>query len=206
MVFCLGELPRRFLWCSSLCFCSSFCFYSSCHFRATLWWSATLVSLACEGLHQLWALPRLLLIVFSFSSTASATVWLGIFYPLTFFTLRSFTDTDILNCVYQGFPGSRQFLLEVCRDSYWSSKHRLDPSVCLIHSNPLSFIHLKFVSIHVNISKVLLVVKTLVKKYYFFGSVLDKIRLSSRSATTQPCFNNKKYFYYYKSSIGKWGF
>ena len=87
--------------------------------------------------------------------------WVGIFYPQAFFTLRSFTD--ILTCVYQGFPGSRQFFLEVCRASYWSSKHRPGPSVCLIHSNPQSFIHLKFVFMHVNIAKVLLVVKTLIK-------------------------------------------
>ena len=51
-------------------------------------------------------------------------------------------------------------------------------------------INLKFVFIHVNIAKVLLVVKTLIKKILtFFGSVLslnplDRIRLSSRSATT----------------------
>ena len=37
----------------------------------------------------------------------------GIFYPEAFFTLRSFKD--ILNCIYQGFSGSRQDLLEVCR-------------------------------------------------------------------------------------------
>ena len=43
-----------------------------------------------------------------------------------FFTLRSFTD--ILTCVYQGFPGSRQFFLEVCRASYWSSNYRPGPS------------------------------------------------------------------------------
>ena len=61
--------------------------------------------------------------------------WVGIYAP-GFFTLRSFTD--ILTCVYQGLPGSRQFFLEVCRASYWSSKHRPGPSVCLIHSNPQS--------------------------------------------------------------------
>ena len=60
--------------------------------------------------------------------------WVGIFYPQAFLTLCSFTD--ILTCVYQGFPGSRQFFLEVCTASYWSSKHRPGPSVCLIHSNP----------------------------------------------------------------------
>ena len=62
--------------------------------------------------------------------------WVGIFYPQAFFTLHSFTD--ISTWIYQAFPGSRQFFLDVCRASYWSSKHRLGPSVCLIHSNPQS--------------------------------------------------------------------
>ena len=66
-------------------------------------------------------------------------------------------------CFYQGFPGSWQLFLEICRASYWSSKHRFSPSVCLIHSNPQSFIHPKFVFIHLNFAKVLLVVKTLIK-------------------------------------------
>ena len=39
--------------------------------------------------------------------------------------------------------GAGSYLLESCRVSYWSLKHRLSPSVCLIHSNPQSFIHLK---------------------------------------------------------------
>ena len=62
--------------------------------------------------------------------------WAGVFYPQAFFTLRPLTDIFDSTCVYQGFPGSRQFFLEVCRASYWSSKHRPGPSVCLIHSNP----------------------------------------------------------------------
>ena len=66
-------------------------------------------------------------------------------------------------CFYQGFPESQQLFLEICRASYWSSKHLPGPSVWLIHSNPRSFIHLKFVFIHVNITKVLLVVKTLLR-------------------------------------------
>ena len=68
-------------------------------------------------------------------------------------------------CFYQGFPGSQQLLLQIYKVSYWSLKHRPSPSVCLIHSNLHSFIHLKFVFIHVNIVKVLLVVKVLIKKY-----------------------------------------
>ena len=60
--------------------------------------------------------------------------WVDIFYPEAFFTFCSFND--ILICVYQGFPWSWQFFLEVYRASYWSLKHRPSPSVSLIHSNP----------------------------------------------------------------------
>ena len=183
----LRRTSRRFLWCwllfhfwSSFCCCSSFRFQATfpCHRHSTL------ASQACEGLHQLWSLPQLLLIVFSFSSTASATVLSEYFLPTGVFYLTALPDIFGTTCFYQGLPGSRQFFLEVWRASCWSSKHRLGPSVCLIHSNPQSFIHLKFGFIHVSIAKVLLVVKTLIKKYYFFDSVLDRIRLSSRSATT----------------------
>ena len=80
----------------------------------------------------------------------------GIFYALS----QHFDTT----CFYQSFRGGRQLFLEICRASYWSLKHRPGPSVCLIHSNPQSFIHLKFVLMHVNNANVLLV-KTLIKKY-----------------------------------------
>ena len=59
--------------------------------------------------------------------------------------------------------GAGSSFFESCRASHWSSKHRPGPSVCLIHSNPQSFMYLKFVFIHVNIAKVLLVVKTLIR-------------------------------------------
>ena len=62
--------------------------------------------------------------------------WAGVFYPQAFFTLRSFTDSFDSTCIYQDLPGSRQFFLKACRASYWSSKHRSCPSVCLIYSNP----------------------------------------------------------------------
>ena len=152
------------MWCwLSFCCCSSFRFQATlpCHQHSTL------ASQACEGLLQLWALSRLLLIVFSFSSTASTTVLSGHFLPIAVFYLTLLPDIFGTTCFYQGFPGSQQFFLEVCRAPYWSSKHRSSPSVCLIYSNLQSFIHLKFVFIHVNI--VLLVVKTLIKKYYFFN-------------------------------------
>ena len=173
MLLCLGEPLVRFLCCCSflmrifICRCSSFCcclFFI--HFQATLpcHRHSTLASQAREGLQQLWALPQLLLIAFSFSSTASATV-----FEWAFFTNRRFLpyapSHNIFGrtCFYQGLPGSRQLFLEVCRASYWSLKHRTGPSVCLIHSNPQCFINLKFVFMHVDISKVILVAKTLMK-------------------------------------------
>ena len=59
-----------------------------------------------------------------------------------FFTHRGFlTYTPLptfLTCIYQGFPRGRQFLLDVCRASYWSW------SVCLIHSNPQSLYSKRF--------------------------------------------------------------
>ena len=100
---------------------------------------------------------------FHYLLTASATVLSGHFLPTGVFYLTLLPNIFGTTCFYQGFPGSRQLFLEICRASYWSSKHRPGPSVCLIHSNPQSFIHLKFVFIHVNIAKVLLVVKTLIR-------------------------------------------
>ena len=88
----------------------------------------------CLYLSMFFILLLLFFIHIFFSTAASATALRDIFYLQAFFTLCSFTN--ILTCVYQGFPGSRQFFLEVCRASYWSSKHRPGPSVCLIHSNP----------------------------------------------------------------------
>ena len=59
--------------------------------------------------------------------------------------------------------GAGSYLFESCRASYWSSKHRPGPSVFLIHSNPQHSIHVNFVFMHVSITKVLLVVKTLIR-------------------------------------------
>ena len=70
------------------------------------------------------------------SFTASAIVLSGYFLPTGVFYLMLLHQHFI--CVYQGLPGSRQFFLEVSRASYWSSKHKPCPSVCLIHSNPQS--------------------------------------------------------------------
>ena len=119
-----------------------------------------------------------------FSSTASATVLSGYFLPTGIFYLTLLPNIFATTCFYQGLPGCWQFFHEVWRASYWSSKPRPSPSVCLIHSNRQSFIHLKFVFIHVNIAKGFTCGENFDKKYYFFDSVLDRIRVSSRSATT----------------------
>ena len=78
----------RFLWCCS--FVNVFhCVraVSLFDFQATLpcHWHSTLASQTREGLHQLWALPRLLSITFSFSSATSATVLSGHFLPTGLF-------------------------------------------------------------------------------------------------------------------------
>ena len=151
---------------------------SSFDFQDTLpcHWHSTLASQAREGLHQLWALPRLLLIAFSFSSTASATVLSGHFLLTGVFYLMLLPDIFGATCFYQGFPGSWQLFLEICRASYWSLKHRPGLSVCLIHDNPQFVIYLKFVFIHVNIAKILLPVKTLIRSAATLFSSLENIK------------------------------
>ena len=70
------------------------------HFQATFpcHQHSTPASQAHEGLHRLWALPWLLsfaLLLPGFSVTVlprALRFWVGIIYPQTFFTLRSFTD------------------------------------------------------------------------------------------------------------------
>ena len=77
---------------------------------------STLASQTREGLHQLWALPRLLLIAFSFSSTASATVLSGHFLPTGIFYLTLLPNIFGTcqhfwhNLLWSGFYRSRQLL------------------------------------------------------------------------------------------------
>ena len=75
---------------------------------------------------------------FRYLLTASATVLSGHFLPTGVFYLKLLPHIFATTWFYQGLLGSRQFFLEVCRASCWSSKHRPGPSVCLIHSNPQS--------------------------------------------------------------------
>ena len=80
--------------CIFICPCFSFCWCCIFIFQATLPCQrhSTLASQAREGLHQLWALPQLLLIASSFSSTVSATVLSGHFLPTGVFYLTLLPD------------------------------------------------------------------------------------------------------------------
>ena len=140
---------------------------SSFDFQATLpcHRHSTLVSQAHDGLQQLWALPRLLLIASFFSSTASATVLSGHFLSTGVFYLTLLPDILAQPAFIKVSLGDSSYFLEICRASYWSSKHRTGPSVCLIHINPQSSIHLKFVFMHVNIAKVFTCGENFDKKY-----------------------------------------
>ena len=156
MVLGLGESPRRFLWCwlsssfccccificryFSFCCCSSHCFSTS---SLTLPWT---IGLSPGFLHPI--------LYFQLSPSqsdlrhfhllnhsvlaASATALSGHFLPTGVLYLRLLPNIFGTTCFYQGLSGSWQFFLEVCRASYWSSKHRPCPAVCLIHSNPQS--------------------------------------------------------------------
>ena len=100
---------------------------------------------------------------FLFHLPRALRFWVGIFYPQAFFTLRSFPTFLEQPAFIKVSLGAGSYFLESCRASYWSSKHRSGPSVCLIHSNPQSFIHLSFVFMLINIAEVLLMVKTLIR-------------------------------------------
>ena len=102
---------------------------------------------------------------FRYLLTASATVLSGHFLPTGVFYLTLLPDIFGTTCFYQGFPGSRKLFLEICRTSYWSSKQKPAPSVCLTYGNSQSFIHLKFVFIHVNIANVFTCVENFDKEY-----------------------------------------
>ena len=156
MVLCLGEPPRRFSWCwlSFLIFISFLYlhFIFDLHFVVVLHLSFFFIHISFQHHHSpfrglspgfythfiLSAQPiaEWLMFIFNDSVIFLLRFWVGVFYPQTFFTLGTFID--ILTCLYQDLPESRLFFLEVCKASYWSSKHRPGPSVCLIHSNPQS--------------------------------------------------------------------
>ena len=150
MLLRLGEPRVRFLWCWLLLFfihcCSSFIdvFAFPSYF--------SMPPALHPGFSGPWrfppalnSIPWLLWIAFAFSSTASATVLSGHFYPQTFFTLRSFPNIFDSTYFYQRLPGSRQVFFQICRTSCGSSKYRPGLSICLIHSNRQSWFSEEFV-------------------------------------------------------------
>ena len=152
------------------------------YFQATLpcHQHSTLASQTREGLHQLWALPWLLSIAFSFSSTARATVLSGHFLPTSVFYLTLLPNifgtflTFWYNLLLSRFHWEP--VVKGCRASYWSSKNRPSPSICLIHSNPQSSIHFSFVFMHINIAKVLLMAKTFIRSAATLFSYHENIK------------------------------
>ena len=138
MVLCLGEPPERFLLLLFLFFILLLLFFISFPGYFTMspalhpGFSGPQAPTSSELYPDYFWLPLL------FHLPRALRFWVGVFYPQAFFTLRSFTNIFDSTCVYQGLTGSRQFYLEICKASYWSSKHRPSSSVCLIHSNPQS--------------------------------------------------------------------
>ena len=167
----------RFLWCWPVIFCDADCCFSFIFIcrcfsfswcRVFIWFPGYFtMSLALHpGFSDPWRWtsdPDFFRLPFLFHLPRALRFWVGIFYPQAFFTLRSFPTFLEQPAFIKVSLGAGSYFLESCRASYWSSKHRPSPSVCLIHSNPQSFIHLKSVFMHVNIAKVLLVVKTLIR-------------------------------------------
>ena len=100
---------------------------------------------------------------FHYLLTASATVLSGHFLPTGVFYLTLLPKILAQPAFIKVLLGAGSYFLESCRASYWCLKHRPGTSVCLIHSNPQPSIHLNFAFMHVNIAKVLLVVKTLTR-------------------------------------------
>ena len=133
------------------------------HFQATLpcHRHSTLASQAREGLHQLWALPQLLLIAFSFSSTASAKV--GIFYPQAFFTLRSFPTFLAQPAFIKASLGAGSYSLKFA--GLHTDPQNTDPAHLFVWFTVIhNLLYILNLYLYMSIlQKFLLVVKTLIK-------------------------------------------
>ena len=154
MVLSLGEPPRRFLFyfhfvVDVLHFVFDLHFIVICRFYSfTFCFSTSSLSLP-------WTITRFLDPFYTFSPAHRRVIpdtfifnhsiiflpralrfWVDVFYLQALFYLTLLHRQFWLNLCLSSFPGSRQFFLEICRASYWPSKHRPGPSVCLIYSNP----------------------------------------------------------------------
>ena len=78
--------------------------------------------------------------------------WVGIFYPQAFLPYAP-SQNFWHNLLSSRPPWEPAVLPRSLQNLIWCLKHRPSPSVCLINSNPQSFVQPRFVLIHVNIAK-----------------------------------------------------
>ena len=154
MVLCLGEPPGRFfllLFFISFCCCSSFHFWSSfvvvLHLFAFRHYPSPFRELS-PGFYTHFIISAQPIAewftTLSFSSFPGSSYRERYGFEWAFFAHRRFlpyapSPTFLTQLAFiKASLGASSSSLKFCGTSYWSSKHRLGPSVCLIHSNPQS--------------------------------------------------------------------
>ena len=200
----LGRTSGRFLWCwlsfhfwSSFCYCSSFVNVLHSHFlfdiitfRGLSPGFYTHLILSVQPIAEWFATLSFSAILFVIFLPRALWFWVGIFYPQAFFTLRSFPTFLAFPTFWHNLLLSRFHwelavtFLKVA--GLHTDPRNTDPAhlfvwLTVIHNLLYNLDLYLYMSI---LQKLLLVVKTLMKILFFSGSVLDKIRLLSRSATT----------------------
>ena len=165
MVHCFGEPPVRslcfysFLMCIFICQCPSFC---CCIF---IWLPGyfTMSPALHPGFSGPWRPPPALsstlttVITFSFSSTRALRIWVGVFYPQAFFTLCSFQTFLAQPAFIKASLGAGSYSLKFL--GIHTDPRNAEPAHLFVW---FTAIH-NLVFIYVNIAKVLLVVKSLIR-------------------------------------------
>ena len=171
MVLCLGEPLRRFLFCCCIfiCQCFSFC---CCSFHCFSTSSLTLPWTIARFLHPFCTFSpahrRVIRDTFIFNHSViflprALRFWAGIFYPQAFFTLRSFPTFLAKPAFIKASLGAGSYSLKFAglhTDPRNTGSAHLFVWFTVIHN----LLHSLNLYLHVNIAKVLLVVKTLKKK------------------------------------------
>ena len=161
----LGRTSGRFLWCwlsfhfwSSFCYCSSFVNVLHSHFlfdiitfRGLSLGFYTHLILSVQPIAEWFA-------TLSFSAILLSSYRERYGFEWAFFTHRRFLPYAPSQNFWHNLLSSRPpwepaVLPRSLQNLIWCSKHRPSPSVCLINSNPQSFVQPRFVLIHVNIAK-----------------------------------------------------
>ena len=164
----LGRTSRRFLCCSflTLCIfiCQCFILLLYLHLISRLLYHVTGIApwhlrpVKASTSSELY--PDSFWLPFLFDVPEGLWFWLGVFYPQAYFTLCSF-HKFWHNLLLSRLPWEPAVIPWNLQGFILILETQTRP-ICLIHSNPQSFIHLKFVFKHVNIAKVLRLVKTLI--------------------------------------------